>query len=185
MRIIVAVTGTSGIVLAKRLLENLKGHETYLVVSDAAKKVADYEDIEMSSLEKLAARSYGEGEIDADIASSSNPVDAMVVIPCSMKTLAAIAGGFCSNLITRAAENVLKMGRTLALVPRDTPLSLAAIENMCKLKIAGALIIPPNMAYYYKPKTLDDATDFFVGKVLDSLGLEHELYEKWRLDDEP
>jgi 4-hydroxy-3-polyprenylbenzoate decarboxylase len=179
MRIIVAVTGTSGIILAKRLLEELSAHETLLVVSDMAKKVADYEGVDMKQVGKLAARTYGERELDADISSSSNPVDAMVIIPCSMKTLSAVAGGYCSNLITRAAENVLKTGRRLVVVPRDTPLSLAALENMAKLKIGGALIVPPVMAYYYKPKTLDDATDFFVGKVLDALGVEQHLYRKW------
>jgi 4-hydroxy-3-polyprenylbenzoate decarboxylase len=184
MRIIVAVTGTSGIVLAKRLLEELRGHETYLIVSDMAKKVAEYEDVSIKDMEKLAKHVYGERELESDIASSSNPIDAMVVIPCSMKTSSAIASGFCGNLVTRAAENVLKMGRRLVVVPRDTPLSLAAIENMAKLKTAGALIVPPNMAYYYKPKTLDDATNFFVGKVLDALGLEHKLYERWEGEDE-
>jgi len=184
MKIIVAVTGTSGIVLARRLLEELGGHDTYLIVSDMAKKVAEYEEVSIKQMEKLAGRVYGERELDADIASSSNPMDAMVVIPCSMKTSSAIASGYCSNLITRAAENALKMGRRLVIVPRDTPLSLAAIENMAKLKMAGALIVPPNMAYYYKPKTLDDATDFFVGKVLDALGLEHKLYKKWEAEDE-
>jgi 4-hydroxy-3-polyprenylbenzoate decarboxylase len=185
MKIIVAVTGTSGIVLAKRLLEELSSHETLLVVSDMAKKVAEYEGVDIKKMGKLAGCVYGERELDADIASSSNPVDAMVVIPCSMKTLSAIASGYCSNLITRAAENVLKMGRRLVVVPRDSPLSLAAIENMAKLKMAGAVIVPPNMAYYYKPKTLDDATDFFVGKVLDSLGVEQHLYRKWEGEDEP
>ena len=179
MKIIVAVTGTSGIILAKRLLENLKEHDTYLIISEAAKKVAEYEGIDIRDLERICTHCYYEDKIDADIASSSNPIDAMVVIPCSMKSMAAIAGGFCGNLITRAAENILKMGKKLIIVPRDTPLSLAAIDNMKKLKLAGALIAPPNMAYYYKPETLDDVTDFFVGKVIDCLGLEHNLYKKW------
>ncbi len=179
MRITLAVTGTSGIILAERLLENLNGQDTYLIVSDTAKKIARYEGINLSELKKLAKHFYTENELDADIASSSNPIDAMVVIPCSMKTLSAIANGFCNNLISRAAENILKMGKKLILVPRDTPLSLASIENMRKAKISGAVILPPNMAYYYKPETLEDVTNFFVGKVLDVLDLEHDLYKKW------
>jgi len=96
-----------------------------------------------------------------------------------MKTLSAIANGFCDNLINRAAENMLKMGRLLVVSPRDTPLSLAALNNMAKLRDEGALIVPPVMAYYYKPQTIDDVTDFFVGKVLDCLRIEHDLYDKW------
>ena len=103
----------------------------------------------------------------------------MAVLPCSMKTLSAIANGLCDNLINRAAENVMKTGRLLVIAPRDTPLSLASLENMSKLKGDGALIVPPVMAYYYKPKTIDDVTDFFVGKVLDCLRIEHDLYDKW------
>lgn len=181
MRIIVAVTGTSGIVLAKRLLEELRGgHETFLIVSDMARKVAEYEDVSIGKMEKLASHVYSEDMLDAGIASSSNLVDAMVIVPCSMKTLSAVASGFCDNLVTRAAENVLKLGGRLIVVPRDTPLSLAAIENMAKLKAAGVLIVPPNMAYYHKPKTVGDVTDFFVGKVLDALRVEHRLYRRWR-----
>jgi 4-hydroxy-3-polyprenylbenzoate decarboxylase len=180
MRIIVAVTGTSGVVLAERLLKNLDDRDTYLIVSDMSMEVGKHEGIDMAGMKSLAGHSYTEKELDADIASSSNPVDAMIVIPCSMKTLSAIANGFCDNLITRAAENILKMNKKLILVPRDTPLSLAAIENMRKAKISGAVILPPNMAYYYKPETLEDVTDFFVGKVLDALDIDHDLYRRWR-----
>ncbi len=179
MKIIVAVTGTSGIVLAKRLLQNLSDHDTYLISSNMAGTVAAYEGVDLDEMKKTARHVYTENELDADIASSSHSIDSMVVIPCSMKTLSAIANGFCSNLITRAAENILKMGRKLIVVPRDTPLSLAAIENMGKLKMAGAIILPPNVAYYHNPRTLDDVTDFFVGKVLDVLNIEHDLYKKW------
>jgi len=179
MKIIVAVTGTSGVILAERLLSSLNDQDIYLIVSDMAKTIAKYEGINLDRTKKLTRHFYNENELDADIASSSHSIDGMVVIPCSMKTLSAIANGFCNNLITRAAENILKMGKKLILVPRDTPLSLASIENMRKAKISGAVILPPNMAYYYKPKTLDDVTNFFVGKVLDVLDIEHDLYKKW------
>lgn len=182
MRIIVAVTGASGVILGERLLEELKqgGHETHLVFSRNAETVAEYEETEsVKEIKSLATHVYDEKDLAARIASSSYPIDAMVVVPCSMKTLSAIANGFADNLVTRAAENILKMGRQLVVVPRDTPLSLAAIENMKKLKQAGAVILPPNVAYYFKPKTINDVTDFMVGKILDVLKIEHKLYTKW------
>ena len=182
MRFIIAVTGASGSILGKRLLWFLKenGHEVHLVISESAKKVIKYELGNVKEMEKAADFLYSEDDMESRIASSSYRIDAMVIIPCSMKTLSAIANGFSDNLVARSAENFLKLGKKLVVVPRDTPLTLAAIENMRKLKLAGAIILPPNMAYYYKPKTVDDVTNFFVGKVLDSLGIEHDLYRKWK-----
>ena len=186
MGVIVAVTGASGAVIAMRLLEVLKEKriETHLIISDAGKKVLGYELGNSDEIRSLSTFHYGENEIDAGIASSSNPVDAMVIVPCSLKTLSAVANGFCDNLITRCAENMLKLNQKLVVMPRDTPLSLAAIENMRKLKLSGAIILPPNMAYYYKPETVDDVTDFFAGKILDALGIEHSVYRKWTKYDE-
>ena len=185
MKIVVAISGASGVVLGKRLVEFLKTKENkdkyvvHLIISEAAKEIAGFEEIDLSGARKLADYCYDEDDMTAGIASSSYGVDAMAVVPCSMKTLSAIANGLCDNLINRAAENVMKTGRLLVIAPRDTPLSLAALENMSKLKGDGALIVPPVMAYYYKPKTIDDVTDFFVGKVLDCLRIEHDLYDKW------
>jgi 4-hydroxy-3-polyprenylbenzoate decarboxylase len=185
MKLIVAITGASGAVLGKRLVEVLKSgknkdkYEIHLIVSEKAKEIAAYEETDLKKTIGLANYSYDEDDLESAISSSSHGVDAMVVIPCSMKTLSAMASGLCDNLVNRAAENVLKLGRRLVVVPRDTPLSLAALENMAKLKKDGAIIVPPVMAYYYKPKTIDDVTDFFVGKVLDCLEIEHDLYEKW------
>jgi len=180
MKIIVAITGASGIILGQRLLEELKRHETHLIVSKGAEDVAKYEDkVDVKKIKKLASYLYDENDLTTRIASSSYHIDAMVVIPCSMKTLSGIANGYTDNLITRAAENVLKMGWKLVVVPRDTPLTLAAIENMRKIKLSGGIVLPANIAYYYKPKTADDITNFIVGKVLDVLGLEHKLYKKW------
>lgn len=180
MRIIVAITGASGTVLGQRLLEELKGHETHLIISKGAEDVAKFEEnTSTDEIRKIAKFTYLEDDLTAVIASSSYHIDAMVIIPCSMKTLSAVANGFADNLITRAAENVLKMGWKLVVVPRDTPLTLAAIKNMEKLKLGGAIILPPVIAYYQKPKTIEDVTDFFVGKVLDVLEIGHNLYEKW------
>jgi len=181
MKIIIAVTGASSAIITRRLLEFLKEKEIeiHLIISEAGKKVIGYELKNIDEIQNLSNFCYNEDEIDASIASSSNPADAMVVVPCSLKTLSAIANGFCDNLITRCAENMLKLNRKLVVVPRDTPLSLAAIENMRKLKLSGAIILPPNMAYYHQPKTVDDVTDFFAGKILDALGIGHGLYRKW------
>ncbi|MBN1956317.1 MAG: UbiX family flavin prenyltransferase [Anaerolineae bacterium] len=176
MKIIVAITGASGAVMALRLLQELSAHHVYLVVTAAARRVIRYE---LGDPVLPCARCFAAQEMDASIASSSHPVDAMVVIPCSMKTLAAIAHGYTDDLVVRAADNVLRMNKRLVLVPRETPLSLAALENMRVARQAGAVILPPAMAYYFQPQTVDDVTDFFVGKVLDALGLPHELYRRW------
>lgn len=183
MRIIVAVTGASGVVIGVRLIEELVkgGHEAHVIVSDGARNVAKYEGVSsLKDIEKIASNVYDENDLAASIASSSNIIDAMIVVPCSMKTLSAIANGYSDNLIVRAAENALKMNWQLIVVPRDTPLSLAAIENMRKIKLAGGIILPPAVAYYPKPKKIDDVTDFFVGKILDTLKIEHNLYRKWK-----
>jgi len=183
MKVIVGVTGASGVVIAKRLLEALKEHETHLIVSEGAEKVVEFEeDVNVEELLSLASHTYENNDLAARIASSSYSIDAVVVVPCSMKTLSGIANGFCDNLIVRAAENILKLNKKLVVAPRDTPLSLAAIENMRKLKLAGAVILPPNVAYYFKPKNVSDVTDFFAGKILDAVGVEHNLYARWEGD---
>ena len=181
MRIIVAVTGASGAILAKRLLEVLreKKVETLLVVSEDAKKVMQYESVKYEELKKLASKEFKEGQIDASIASGSFETDGMVVIPCSMKTLAGLASGYADNLILRAGDVCLKQERKLVLVPRETPLSYIHLRNMLELKTAGATLVPPNLTFYSKPKTLEDAIDFAVGKVLDSLNIKHDLYRRW------
>lgn len=176
MRIIVAITGGSGAIIAQRLLQNLRQHEVHLVVSDAAEKVMAHE---LSDPSLPATFRYAEAALDACLSSSSYFVDAMVIVPCSMKTLAAVATGYADNLIVRAAENAQRMGRKLVLVPRETPLSLAAIENMRSVRLAGGIILPPSVAYYFQPRTVDDITDFIVGKILDVLGVEHSLYQRW------
>jgi len=181
MKIVVAITGASGVVLGLHLLKNLKDFSCYVILSDAAKKICRHEVIDVNEIESLAHRLYSEDDIEADLSSSSFTamMNSMIIVPCSLKTMSAIANGFCDNLITRCAENFLKFNQRLIIVPRDTPLSLSAIENMKKIKMSGGIIIPPNMAYYYKPESIDDVTDFFVGKILDALGIEHTLYRRW------
>lgn len=176
MRLIVAVTGASGAILAARLLDQLREHEVHLIVSDAAHAVLRHE---LGTDDLPAARRYDESDWNSPLASSSFIAEGMAIVPCSMKTLAMVGHGLSSNLIGRAAENVLRMGRRLVLVPRETPLSLAAIDSMRQSRLAGAVILPPNMAYYFRPQTLDDMTDFIVGKILDVFGIPHILYQRW------
>ena len=182
MRLVVAITGASGAIMAVRLLQQLSGHEVHLVVTRAAQLVIEQE---VGDPELPCAHRYDETELDAPIASSSFLVDAMIVVPCTTKTLSAIAHGFTGNLVSRAADIALRMKRRLVLVPRETPLSLPAIESMRLACLAGASIAPPNMAYYHSPQTVDDVTDFFVGKILDQLGtpvelgIPDDLYHRW------
>jgi flavin prenyltransferase len=178
MNIVIAVTGASGTVLPLRLIKQLDGHDVSLILSDAAWKVASHEGFDLNSIEG-ASKIYSEDDLMSPLASSSNKVDTMIILPCSMKTLSAIANGYAENLIIRCAENMLKMGGQLIVCPRETPLSLSAIENMRKLKLAGAIILPTNIAYYHNPKSVKDMTDFIIGKILDAAGLENNLYQRW------
>lgn len=179
MRIVVGITGASGIIYATRLLEVLKENKvtTYCIVSDVAKRIAEYE-LKPGGTARFS-ECYGEKDVDAPFASGSFKIDAMVVVPCSMKTLSAIANGFSMNLIARAADVVLKEGRRLVLVPRETPLNSIHLRNMMKLSELGVTILPAMPGFYHKPKKIEDMVDFIVGKVLDSLGIENNLYKRW------
>jgi 4-hydroxy-3-polyprenylbenzoate decarboxylase len=174
------MTGASGVVIGVRLLQALEeqgGHCVHLIVSHGAREVIAHELAPEPWLP--ATHRWSAGDLTAPIASSSRGPEAMVIAPCSMKTLSAVAHGYASDLIVRTAEIMLRLGRPLVLMPRETPLSLPAIENMRLVKQAGAIILPPIIAYYPQPKTVDEVTDFFVGKVLDALGLQHSLYRRW------
>jgi 4-hydroxy-3-polyprenylbenzoate decarboxylase len=122
---------------------------------------------------------YGREEWFAPVASGSNPPDAMVICPCTMGSLASIAQGLASNLIERAADVVLKEGRKLILVPRETPFSAIHLENMLRLSRAGAVILPPNPGFYHHPKSVEDLVDFVVARILDQLGVSHALMQRW------
>jgi 4-hydroxy-3-polyprenylbenzoate decarboxylase len=176
MRIAVAVTGASGVVYGFRLMEVLKekGIDHVCMVSDAARKVAAYETKKSKVTDCLE-----ENVIDADLASGSNKMDAMVIIPCSMKTLSAVANGYASNIITRAADVMIKEKRRLILVPRETPLSPIHLENMLKLSRIGVVILPAMPGFYHNPESVDDVVGFVVGKVLDVLGIDNNQYKRW------
>jgi len=177
MKILLAVTGASGAIYGLRLLEVLKqkGVQTECIVSDTAKKIIKHE----IGASKIPKGCYSEKDIEAPFSSGSFKIDAMVVAPCSMKTLSAIANGFSHNLITRSADVAIKEKRRLILVPRETPLSVIHLENMLKLARLGAVILPAMPGFYHKPKKIEDLVDFIVGKILDSLGAENELYKRW------
>lgn len=180
MEIVVAVTGASGVAIGVRLLDVLAGqarHEVHLIVSEGARAVMAHELDEERLLP--ATWSWDVGNLAAPIASSSRAAQAMVIVPCSMKTLAAIAHGYAADLIVRSAEVMLRLNRPLVIVPRETPLSLPALENMRLVRLAGAIVLPPVVAYYPRPRTIGDVTDFFVGKILDVLGMDHDLYRRW------
>lgn len=181
MRLVVAITGASGVVYGKRLLEVLEGKsETHLIISRAGEKLIEHElETTKRELEKLASHVYDEDDLCAPLASGSFMTDGMVIIPCSMKTLAGVAHGYSENLILRAADVALKERRRLILVPRETPLSSVHLRNLLELSMQGVVIVPAMPAFYHRPKTVEDLVDFVVGKVLDSLGLEHELYKRW------
>lgn len=185
MRILVAVTGASGFPLAVKLLETLgnKKIERHLAITKNADKVREYEtSLSREDVKKLCEQSYLPDAIHTSICSGSYPIDAMVVIPCSMNTLAKIANGIEDNAITRAVGVNLKQERKVILVPRETPLHLGPLKNLVKAKELGCSIVPPMLAHYTKPKTIGDAESFVIGRVLELLGIEHDLYTKWRVE---
>jgi 4-hydroxy-3-polyprenylbenzoate decarboxylase len=182
LRLIVAVTGASGVIYGKRLLEVLreKKVETHLIVSKAAEKVVEYElRLGKKDLEKLATHVYDVNDLNAPFMSGSFKTDGMIIVPCTMKTLAGIACGYADNLILRAADVTIKEHRKLIVVPRETPLSVIHLRNMLTVAELGVSVVPAMPAYYHKPMRIDDLVDFVVGKVLDCLGVEHTLYRRW------
>lgn len=175
------MTGASGAQYGIRLIEALEGREeTHLVLSRAAKELIGLEtDVGVSALARRATFHYEDDDFLAPIASGSYRWDAMVIVPCTMKTLAGIAGGFADTLIGRAADVTLKEGRKLVIVPREMPLSAIHLENMLKLKRAGAVILPACPAFYGRPKAVDDLVDSVVGRILDQLGIDNDVSPRW------
>ena len=179
--IVVGITGASGTVLGIRLLELLKGKaETHVIVSEAAKGIMEHEtEYSLDDVKRLAGHVYDEKDMFAPVASGSFRTDGMIVIPCSMKTLSNIANGFSDNLLVRAADVCLKERRRLVLVTRETPLSTIHIGNMLKVSQAGGVVLPPNLSYYSKPKTIKDLENHVLGKALDLLGIDNDVYRRW------
>jgi 4-hydroxy-3-polyprenylbenzoate decarboxylase len=194
--IALAFTGASGLPYGLRLLERLLAADcrVWLLVSQAARIVAKQElglalPAQPQAVQRLLASHcgavdgrltvFGDQDWNAPLASGSNPPDAYVICPCSMGTLAKVAAGLADDLIARAADVVLKEGRKLVLVPRETPLSAIHLENMLRLVRAGAVVLPPNPGFYHGPGTIDDLVDFVVARILDQLGVSHQLLRPW------
>ena len=195
--IIIAITGASGAVYATRTLAALleRGCQIDLVISDYGRRLLRDELGEAAAADRLMeylSDKHGAGvragsytlhsnkDLGAKIASGSQDCDSMVVVPCSMKTLAGVAHGLSRNLVERAADVMLKEHRRLILLPRETPMSLPQLRNMVLCAEAGAMIMPAMPAFYQMPKTLDDLADFMAGKILGALGFSHELYPAWK-----
>ncbi|THF63002.1 UbiX family flavin prenyltransferase [Pseudothauera nasutitermitis] len=194
--IAVALTGASGMPYGLRLIDRLLagGHRVWLLYSQVAQIVARQEmglDLPSRPAEVQAVlrerfhdadgrlRVFGREEWFAPPASGSNPPDAMVVCPCTMGTLAAISAGLAGSLVERAADVAIKEGRKLILVPRETPFSAIHLENMLRLARLGVVILPPNPGFYHHPRGIDDLVDFVVARILDQLGVQHDLGPRW------
>ncbi|MDL1866702.1 UbiX family flavin prenyltransferase [Betaproteobacteria bacterium PRO4] len=194
--ITVALTGASGMPYGIRLLEILlkQGHRVYLLYSQAAQIVAQQEmtlalsprpketEVFLNSyfnVEPGLLKVFGREEWFAPVASGSNPADAMVICPCTMGTLSAVAAGLGQKLIERAADVMLKEQRKLIIVAREAPFSVIHLENMLKLARSGAVILPANPGFYHHPETIQDIVDFIVARILDQLGVEHRLMPRW------
>ncbi len=182
VRLVVAISGASGAVYGIRALEVLKklGTETHLVLTDAALETIRLEtDYSRTEVERLASEVHAVGDISSKIASGSYRTDGMLVIPCSMKTLAGIATGYSDNLLLRAADVTIKERRRLVLVVRESPLSLIHLENMAAVTRAGAVVLPAMPSFYSRPKTVQALVDQVVGKALDLLGVENDVGGRW------
>ncbi|MCS7090262.1 MAG: UbiX family flavin prenyltransferase [Verrucomicrobiota bacterium] len=185
MKFLVAITGASGALYAQRLLDHLDPvrHEIHVVLSRYAPQVID---TELPGGLRLppGARLHNPRSMNAPFASGSNPPDAMVIIPCTMGTLGRIAHGYSEDLLLRAADVVLKERRKLILVPRETPLNLIHVRNFELLLQAGAIILPANPAFYTRPSTVEAVVDTVVARVLDHLGVPHDLVPRWAEEPE-
>ena len=194
-RAIVGITGASGALYATRTLAALleRGYQIDLVVSDLGRRLLREElgEVAVDRLADYLVSKHGHGvragtlavrsnkDVGAAIASGSHRCEAMVIVPCSMKTMAGVAHGLSRNLIERAADVILKERRRVIIVPRETPMSLPQLRNMVLCAEAGVLVMPAMPAFYQGPRTLDDLADFMAGKILAALGVEHDLYPAW------
>ena len=179
--VLVAITGASGVDLAVTLLRQLKkkGLKTELIITKVAEKIISIEtDYKLDDIIELSDKYYDVDDLTAGPASGSYKNNIMVIIPCSMKTLAAIANGYADNLITRAADVIIKERRKLILVVRESPFSAIHLENMLKLSRLGVVIAPPIPSYYIKPKSIKELNEYFVGRILDHIGIDSGI-KRW------
>lgn len=182
MKIIVAITGSSGVLYGIRMLEILQklGINTHLVLSEWGEKNIRIETSKtVGYVRSLSSITYNNSNMAAPISSGSFQIDGMAIVPCSMKTVSSIANGYDDNLISRAAGVCIKESRKLVLVPRETPLSAIHLQNMLRLCKIGVVILPAMPGFYHKPRTIEDLTDHLVGKILDQFRIEHNIFKRW------
>lgn len=176
-KIVVGITGASGIIYARRMLEVLCDRaEVHVIVTETGRRLADFEDVELTGFNAVYVDNQ---DMFADLASGSFRFDGMVVVPCSMKSLASISTGYASTLLTRAADVCLKEKRPLILMLREMPLSRIHLKNMLAVDEAGATVMVTSPGFYTKPKTIDDLVNMVVARALDHLGIEHHLSRRW------
>lgn len=180
MKIVIGITGASGALYGIRLLQVLK-EETFLVVSQHGKEVISYE-TEYTLDDLNPTYYYPDHDLDAPLSSGSFLFDAMVVVPCSLSTVSKIATGIADTLITRCASVALKEQRRLIVVPRETPVNTVQLKNMMELSLQGAVVLPAMPGFYHHPQSVEDMVDFMVGKILDQLHIDHDLYTRWNPD---
>lgn len=182
MKILLGITGATGICYGIRLLEILKEteHHVTLVMSPWAEKNVVFEsNVTVEDIKAMADTICDYDDLSAPAASGSHGIDAVIIAPCSMKTLSAVANGYSDNLIVRSADVALKERRPLLLMARETPLTAIHLRNMLTVTEAGGILIPPMPAFYHHPQTIEDVIDQSVGKVLDLLKISHDLYRRW------
>jgi 4-hydroxy-3-polyprenylbenzoate decarboxylase len=182
------MSGASGVIYGIRTLEALQasGVETHLIISRWARRtIATETTWTLDRVRALASATYDETDMAAAVSSGSFRTTGMIVVPCSMKTLAAIAHSFDADLLARAADVTLKEGRKLVLVPRETPLHRGHLLNLLRAAEIGAVILPPLPAFYHNPQTIDDLINHTVGKILDQFGIEHTLFRRWKGSEAP
>jgi len=183
LRIVIGMNGATGVIYGIRLLQVLSGvdrMETHLIISAAGEKTIEIEtDFKVKEVKALANYCYAIDDVEARLASGSFQHDGMIVAPCSMKTLSALAHSYADNLLTRAADVTLKERRRLLLLARETPLHLGHLRNMVSITEMGGIIMPPAPAFYHHPQTIQDIVDHTVGKALDLFGIGHNLFNRW------
>jgi flavin prenyltransferase len=183
MILIIGITGATGAIYGIRLLQvlaGIEGVETHLVISHAGEKNIEYENgLKLHDIKALANHNYDVDDIGACLSSGSFKRDGMIIAPCTMKTLSALANSYTDTLLTRAADVTLKERRKLLLLVRETPLHIGHLRNMTSLTEMGAIIMPPVPAFYHKPRTIQDIVDHTVGKALDLFDIQHNLFARW------
>ncbi len=184
MVLIIAITGATGAIYGIRLLEVLsaiKGVETHLIISEAGETTIKYEtDWTIGAVKKLATYTYDVDDMGARLSSGSFQRDGMIIAPCTIKTMSALANSFSDNLIVRSGDVTLKERKKLVLMVRETPLHVGHLRSMVQLTEMGAIIMPPVPAFYHRPETIQDIVDHTVGKMLDTFGIPHNLFQRWR-----